>query len=196
VPKLYVLSFLLAFYKHIVISELNKVLRPIMLDGQFSKRENRTLFTESYNDLMKIEHDIQMFEAKIAPTGELGKQYEAAQTDMSVTSRRRKIQNIQDAADELADTIVSNSRNAIQNLLTVLQAIENHDSEGRNDMLVNTSKFIGKAPLEILGTNNAPPVPAALTPKGLAFFNGIKDAINTLKQSSQIMDNIDTMGSL
>ncbi len=192
----YDLSFLLTFHTVVFITDINKVLRPILLEGEFIKRENRTQFTESYNDLMKLDDDIRRFDKDISPTGEIGKQYAIAVADMSLTNRRRKVQSVIEMANEAANEIVATARQALENMLLVLQGIARKDPDGKNDMIANIGKFIGKPPAATLlnaAVNNAP-VPAAFSPKGLAFFNGVTDIIASLQQTVQVLDNIDALG--
>jgi hypothetical protein len=72
IPGVFALSFLLTFYSAVFMTDINKVLRPVLIDGEFYKRENRTEFTESYNDLIKLEDDIRKFEGDISPAGNFG----------------------------------------------------------------------------------------------------------------------------
>ncbi|MDR2194327.1 MAG: DUF5312 domain-containing protein [Treponema sp.] len=193
----YELSFLLTFYSIIFVVDINKVLRPILLEGEFTKRENRTLFTESYNDLMKLDEDIKRFDMEIAPTGEIGKQYVIAQSDMSLTSRRRKVQSVLETANESANVILTKARKGLENMLIVLQGIAKKAPDDKNDMISNIHKFIGKPPTATLlsvAVNNPSGAPVAFTPKGTTFFNSITDAIQSLRQALYILDNIGTLG--
>ncbi|MDR1216255.1 MAG: DUF5312 domain-containing protein [Treponema sp.] len=193
----YELSFLLTFHAVVFLPVINKILRPILLEGEFSKREYRTLFTESYNGLMKLDEDIKKFDSEIALTGEIGKQYAIAQADMSLTSRRRKTQTVVEMANDSVSSIVAEVRTALKDMLVVLQGIAQKDPEGKNKMLTNIAKFIGTSPIAMIsssGSHTTPAVPPAFTPKGLAFFNGINEAIKNLKEALKILDNIDELG--
>jgi hypothetical protein len=73
---------------------INRVLNPVLVDGEFHRRENQIEFSGNYNELIKLEDVIKQFEAKIAPAGDYGKRYAQAQTDMtSLSAKRRKIQS-------------------------------------------------------------------------------------------------------
>jgi hypothetical protein len=193
----YELSFLLTFHAVVFLPVINKILRPILIEGEFSKREYRTLFTESYNGLMKLDEDIKKFDSEIALTGEIGKQYTVAQADMSLTNRRRKAQAVVEMANDSVSSIVAEVRTALKDMLVVLQGIAQKDPEGKNKMLTNIAKFIGTSPIAMIsssGSHATPAVPPAFTPKGLAFFNGINEAIKNLKEALKILDNIDELG--
>ncbi|MDR0785776.1 MAG: DUF5312 domain-containing protein [Treponema sp.] len=198
IRKSYALSFLLTFHAVVFLPDINKTLRPILIEGEFSKREYRTMFTESYNNLMKLDDDVKKFDRDIAPTGEIGKQYAIAHADMSLTSRRRKTQSVIETANDSANLIISEARTALQGMLTVLQGIAKKDPDGKNEMLANISKFIGKPPVAMISSvvSNTPVVPLAFTPKGTAFFNGINEVIKSLQDAIQILDNIDAMGMI
>ncbi|MDR2446618.1 MAG: DUF5312 domain-containing protein [Treponema sp.] len=191
----YTLAFLLTFHSVVFMADVNKALRPILLEGEFPKRENRILFTESYNDLMKLDEDIKRFDVEISPNGEIGKQYAIAMADMSFTNKRRKVHVVIEAANETVIEIVNRAKKALENILIVLQSITRKEPDGKNEILSNIYKFTGK-PLTttVLSTSaTAVSTTSTLTPKGVAFFNGINDAIQNLRQALHILDNIETL---
>jgi hypothetical protein len=195
IRRSYALSFLLTFHAVVFLTDINKILRPILIEGEFLKRDFRTMFTESYNDLMKLDDDIKKFDADVAQTGEIGKQYAIAQADMSLTNRRRKTQAVLETANDSANIIISKARTAMAGMLTVLQGIAKKDSDGKNGMLANISKFVGKPPVAMISAaSDTTAVPLALTPKGIAFFNSINEVAKNLKDAIQILDNIDALG--
>ncbi|MDR0644636.1 MAG: DUF5312 domain-containing protein [Treponema sp.] len=196
IRRSYVFSFLLTFHTVVFLQDINKILRPILIEGEFSKREYRMLFTESYNDLMKLDEDIKKFDNDISPSGDIGKRYALAQADMSLTSRRRKVQSIVELANDSANVIISKAQNALDNMLIVLRGIAKKDNDGKNEMLTNISKFIGKSPSAMItsAVSNTASLPPAFTPKAIAFFNGINEVIRNLQEAIQILDNIDTLG--
>jgi hypothetical protein len=191
----FALAFLLTFHSVVFIVDVNKTLRPLLLEGEFPKRENRMLFTESYNDLMKLDEDIKRFDEEISPNGEIGKQYAIAMADMSLTNRRRKVQVVVEMANEMVIEIINSTKKALENMLTVLQGITKKDPDGKNEMLSNIYKFTGKPLTTTLlnASGTAVSTMPALTPKGVAFFNGINDALQSLRQALHILDNIEML---
>jgi hypothetical protein len=166
-------SFLLSFYSAVFIKEINLTIRPILIDGEFYKPENRVEFTESYNDLIKLEDLIKKFEAKIAPSGDYGKRYEFAREEMSSLSvKRRKIQIVMEEADEEADHIIEQTAGAMGNLLKILKEIIKKDGDGKYDTLTNMAKLAGK---------------------GNAFVTGISESIEKLQKALQLLDDIAAM---
>jgi hypothetical protein len=136
------LSFLLTFSSAILMPEILTVLRPVFLDGEFFKKENRTEFTESYNDLIKMEEYIKTFETGIAPEGEWGKRLELARADMSsLPVKRRKIQLVVEDASSEARKIVQTTRNAMSSMIQILEGIIKKKSDGQYDTLTNLKYF-------------------------------------------------------
>jgi hypothetical protein len=175
IPEAMSLSFLLTFYSAVYINDINKILRPILIDGEFYKRENRTEFTESYNELIKLEDEIKKFEMNISPSGDYGRRYAQARQDMSsLPVKRRKIQIVlQDASGE-AKKIIESARTAVRVMIKVLNGILRKDTEGKYDTLGNISQFSGRGP---------------------AFVNGITESIQKFQKTLQLLDDIDVMES-
>ncbi|MDR0624577.1 MAG: DUF5312 domain-containing protein [Treponema sp.] len=175
IPEAMSLSFLLTFYSAVFMADINKNLRPILIDGEFYKRENRTEFTESYNELIKLEDEIKKFEMNISPSGDYGRRYIQARQDMtSLPVKRRKIQLVlQDASGE-AKKIIDRTRAAIHMMINVLNGIVKKDIEGKYDTLGNMARLSGKSP---------------------AFLNGINESIQKFQKTLQLLDDIDIMES-
>jgi hypothetical protein len=176
VPEALSLSFLLTFYSAVFMNDINKVLRPILIDGEFFKRENRTEFTESYNDLIKLEDDIRKFERNIAPLGDYGKRYTLARQDISsLPVKRRKIQMVLEDASRDAAEIIERVRTAVRTMIDILNGIINKDPGGKYDTLGNLARLSGKTPV---------------------FINGVADAILKFQKALQLLDDIDVMESV
>jgi hypothetical protein len=195
IREAFTLSFLLTFHSVVFVADINKILRPLLLEGEFTKRETRTIFTESYNDLMKLDEKIKKFDFNLSPEGDFGKQYETACSEMSITSRRRKVQMVIEEADDVADEIVEKAKAALGTISSILNGISKKDKEGKNEIISNMTVFIGNPQKPSLTSSGgtAPSPPAALTPKGLAFFASISDVIQSLQKASQILQEIDIM---
>jgi hypothetical protein len=175
VPGTYQLSFLLAFHAVVLSTEVNTFLRPVLLDGEFSRRENRTEFTECYNDLMKLDEAIRKFDANLSPEGNYGKPYLQARGEMvSLPVKRRKMQIMIEEATAEVDAIVARSRNALTGLINILKGILRHETGGKYETLMNLSVLAGK---------------------GDAFVNGLNQSLGQLQQALLLMDEIQAMES-
>ena len=174
IPEALSLSFLLTFYSAVFMLDINKVLRPILIDGEFVKRETRTKFTESYNDLFKLEDDIRRFEIDISPAGELGKRYFLAKQDISsLPIKRRKVQLVLEEASRQATGIIQRTRQAINIMIDIIVSIINNDEDGKYDTLGNFSKIAAKVPF---------------------FSAGLTESIQKLQKALQLLDDINAVG--
>jgi hypothetical protein len=176
------LSFLLTFYIVVFVNDLNGLLRTILLDGDFVKREQRTSFTEGYNDLMKLESDIKEFDQSLAATGRLGKRYILALEDPSIPTRLRKTQLVIEDATEEAQLIIERTRKAIDAVINVLNTIITKD-EGNYEALSNMAHFIGKADLSSTASSH----------KEMVFLNNVTETIQKLQKTVQLLDDINVV---
>jgi hypothetical protein len=177
------LSFLQTFHTVVFMTSINGLLRSILIDGDFVKREQRTAFTEAYNDLMKLESDVKGLDVELSATGALGKRYSQALSDSSIPTRLRKTQLVSEDASEEAQAIIDRTRSAIDRIIASLNAIKAKDREGNYDALSNMARFIGK--------ND--PSSTELTHKETTFLNSITEVIQKFQKTLQLMDIIDSL---
>jgi hypothetical protein len=169
----FTLSFLLTFYTIVFMGEINKFLRPILITGEFIKKENRTAFTESYNNLIKLEDLIKRFDADLSLDGDFGKRYDHARNDMtSLPVKRRKLMLVQEDATHAAEKIINQTRDALGELIKVLGGILKKSADDKYDTLSNLSVLAGK---------------------GTAFQDGIAESINLFTRTLQLLDDIDSL---
>jgi hypothetical protein len=169
----YNLSFLLTFYSVVFMGDINIYLRPILVEGEFIKKENRTEFTEFYNTLIKLEDTISHFDQEMSPDGDYGKRYAQAKNDMSsLPVKRRKIQIVVEEASQEVEQIISQCRDAFEGMIRILNGILKKSPDGKYDTLSNLS---------------------AITGRGTAFLDGISESIDLLTKALQLLDEIDAM---
>ncbi|MDR3167920.1 MAG: DUF5312 domain-containing protein [Treponema sp.] len=150
------LSFLLTFYSTVFMEKINGVLESVLLGGNFYSREDRTAFTESYNELMKLENIIRQFEMRISPVGELGKQFLAAQVNRSLSSlKRHKLLSITDEANQEVFTIVRTTGIALEGIINMLEKILRTVSGGESVVLINMAQLAGKGNVFITDLTDA-----------------------------------------
>jgi hypothetical protein len=169
----FALSFLYTFYSAVFMPDINWILRPILIDGDFKKSENRIEFAESYNNLIKLEDEIKIFEADISPSGEYGERYTQAKQEMSsLPVKRRKTQIILEEAKEDSNKILERAREASGTMISILSGILGKGYSNKYDTLVNLSKLAGK--------DNQ-------------FLVGMGEAIQKFQTVLKILDEIETM---
>jgi len=169
----FALSFLLSFYSAVFMPTINKILRPILIDGEFHKKENRIEFTESYNNLIKLEDEIKKFEQYISPAGEYGKRYALARQDMSsLPVKRRKIQLVLEDVQDDVEKILQSAREASRNMVNLLGGFLGRDSRGKYDILTNLSTLAGKS---------------------AQYINGLNETVQHFQKVVKLMDDIEVM---
>jgi hypothetical protein len=167
----YGLSFLQTFYSVVFMGEINRIIRPILIDGEFQKRENRTEFTECYNNLIKLDDLIKRFDRDISPAGDYGKRYAQAKADMSsLPVKRRKVQIVMEEASADAAKILIQTREAMQGMVRILGGVIGKKDENY-DALSNLSRM----------------------GKGTTFVEAITECIEQFNKSLKLLEEIDAM---
>jgi hypothetical protein len=167
------LAFLRTFHSVLLLPKLNLVFRPILIDGEFFKKENFTEFSESYDTLFKADIVIRRFEGDISNAGDLGKQYAVAKTDLSSLSvKRHKIQLVESEVSSEAKRIIDRIRNAMTSMVKVLNGILTKSADGKFDTLANLADMSGKTD---------------------SFATGVSGVIKTLTKTLELMDKIGVM---
>ena len=139
------LSFLSTFYSVVFMPDINWVLRTILIDGEWKLKENRAEFAEAYNNLVKLEDEINKFDHELSPGGDYGKRYTQARQDMSsLPVKRRKIQIVVEEASEDAEKILAQARAACDSMVNVLNGILGTNLWGKYETLSNMTKIAGK----------------------------------------------------
>ncbi|MDR0402710.1 MAG: DUF5312 domain-containing protein [Treponema sp.] len=163
------LSFLQTFYTVVFMDEINKILRPILIDGEFIKRENRMEFAEHYNMIIKLDDLIRQFDRALSKDGDFGKRYLQAKSEMvSLPIKRRKIQIVLQEVSKIAGEIIEQTREAIKGMILVLGGILKKSADDKYDSLTNIAAF-GK--------------PAV-------FFGGVQSCVDQFQKAIKLMDDI------
>jgi hypothetical protein len=164
------IAIILTFHKKIFMPEINTVLRPILIDGEFEKRENRIEFTESYNVLIKLDDTIKKFTAKLLTGGDFGKRWDQLVSDVqSVAIRRRKSQILSEEISYIVQTIVRETSEQLTCMEHVLTGIIDPSLDKDYDTLTNLQIISGK---------------------GTTFMDGLKNGLDKLKKMCVLVNEI------
>ncbi|MDR2510092.1 MAG: DUF5312 domain-containing protein, partial [Spirochaetaceae bacterium] len=164
------LSFLLTFHKLIFMPDINTVIRPILVDGEFYKKENKTEFLEAYNIIIKLDDIIKDFNKNLATGGEYGKLWMQIEGDMLALSvKRRKIQALMDEVNTTSGRISTDAKSALVSMQNVLTGIVNRGTNPKYDTLSNFAKLAGK---------------------GTTYTDAINKSINTINKAVNIIEDI------
>ncbi|MBU0936608.1 MAG: DUF5312 domain-containing protein [Spirochaetes bacterium] len=141
-----VLRCLDSFINTVFLRDINRVLKLILMDGEFYKRDNRLDFTDAYNKLLKIPDTLKKYDEKLGPEGEFGLAYiQARQEVSSLSVKRRKVESAIQAAETEAEAIIRNAMDGINRMHLVLKGVLGGNSRERYDSLSNLSRMDGKA---------------------------------------------------
>lgn len=173
VNKTFSLSFLLTFYSIVLSSTVSKTLKTILIDCDFSRKENRIEFNECYSILSKMEEEIGKFDDRISPNGDFGKRYQQAKQDVSALAvKRKKIQIVVDEAADDAAGIIEEIRRALKGMINLLGGILGKTTRSKYSPLVNVSRVMEK---------------------NSGFLVQVNDAVGKFKNALRILDDIDNL---
>lgn len=167
------LAFLASFHRLIFSDEVNKALKPVLIDGEFYKRENRAEFTEAYNELLKLGETIEAFDRKLGKEGEYGIRYAMARAEVAALPvKRRKTQQVEQEADAEGSAILARASRALRSLMNVLGGVLLGDSGGRYDALSNMASLSGRSG---------------------AFISSLRNALQKIEKALQLLGEIDSV---
>lgn len=140
------LRFLAAFYHRTFLSDINRCLKLILLEGEFYKRDNRLDFTDAYNELLQLGETLKAFDARLSPNGEYGMAYRQAVNELAPNvSRRKRIDQAVRAANGAAEAIITHAAESMTKMHIILKGVLAGDARGRYDSLANISRLDGRA---------------------------------------------------
>jgi len=176
-PDAFTLAFLRTFHSSVFMPDIIPALRPVLMEGEFFKRENRAEFTGAYNDLMRIEEDILVIDSKISPAGDCGKRYAQAKNDItSLPVKRKRIQVVLDEVSRESRAIVVRTIGAAMTIINVLGGILKKEPGGKYDTLSNLEELGGKDQKAVL--------------------DDIEKTIKQMQHLLEILKEIETMGNV
>jgi hypothetical protein len=145
------LAFLDAFYRGPFLRELNRLLKIVLVDGEFYRKDNRVEFTDAYDSILRIPELLSALDARLAPEGEIGGAWAAAYREIGAPMiRRRKTQTIARLAEEEAEQIIKREGTALHTMVQIILGFLKGEAGGRYDSLANLSSIDGKASKEFL----------------------------------------------
>lgn len=143
-PKNQSMGFLYAFYDTI-FDEISKMLKILVVDGDFKQRENRVEFVEAFNEFVHLATDVSAFVQKLSPTGEFGQFFENARTseDHSIKMHSRLESALQSAYSE-ASGISMRFTKAVISITNVLMGVVSENRVGKYDSINNIAAIGGR----------------------------------------------------
>ncbi len=145
------LAFLSAFYERLFVPEMNRVLKILLIEGEFYKKDNRVEYTDAYNELLQIPDALSGLDGRLGPGGDLGAAWIQAREELvSLPIKRRKVQAALQGANGEAEALLNRSREAMKRMQAILKGLLKGEAGGRYDSLSNLSYIEGKGNKEFL----------------------------------------------
>ncbi|MCL1993076.1 MAG: DUF5312 domain-containing protein [Spirochaetes bacterium] len=171
-PEAFALSFLRTFYDRVFLKQINGVIRPLLLEGEFFKQENKVEFAEAYKVFNKIEEEIAGFDGKLSEAGDYGARYAQASNIANTAAKNKELQALYDESSDEASGLIQRFSVALVSLVNVLGGILNTNAGSKYDTVSNMKKFSNRS---------AEP-----------FGKSIATSIEQLQKASKMLDSLKT----
>jgi len=165
------MRFLVSFYERILLVEINRPLKILLIDGEFYKEENRSEYTDAYNGVMRIKDMVYTLDRKLSEKGELGQQIAEAQKEVgNSTLRKRKISAVLATADKEAELIIRKVLDNLNLLASVVNGILYGEVGGKYDTLSNLGYIGGR--------------------KNKQYMKDLDKALNTVNKAYELLSEL------
>lgn len=137
-------GFLYWFFTNI-FKVFDSSLKAVMVEGDFSNKDNRLTFQDSYNDIINSFTTLSNLNARLLPNGELGQSFKSLQTlgRNSVTGKS-KSGTLITAVETEVQTAIKRFGNACRLINPVIQGIFNPSGDKKYGSLSNLMTIQGK----------------------------------------------------
>ncbi len=123
----------------------SKLIKTITIEGEFAQREDRKIFTDSYNMLNKVNDALIELNENLTVKGQFGSSFDNIQKDgIRTIQGQEKIDSLLMTITSEASTIVASFCEASRNLIQILGTIVTESLDARNVSLTNISVLQGK----------------------------------------------------
>ncbi|MBO8451215.1 MAG: hypothetical protein IAA96_08955 [Spirochaetes bacterium] len=139
-----VFLFLKAFFSGVYPKQMSKVLKVILVEGDFYRRENLVEFTDAFNVLEHQKQDIADFEQRLSPKGDLGEGFSLALTEkMGTHNGKTRLEHLMMTVESEADVFYTKTLSALQSMDSVIGGILDINRGGPYETLANLSVLQG-----------------------------------------------------
>lgn len=144
----YTIGFLYTFFQKIY-NNYNKVLKVIMVEGDFAQRENRIEFTDTYNMLNHIAQTISNINEQLAPRGAYGISFNnVVKESLRTIQGQTKINNLMITLENEVASLTTQFSNCCRTMQLIFSGILSTEKNSRYGSLVNISTIQGKTNIQ------------------------------------------------
>lgn len=144
----YTLGFLWAFFQK-TYPKYNKVLKIIMVEGDFAQRENRIEFTDTYNMLNHISQTVVNINEQLSPRGAYGISFNTViKESLRTIQGQNKINNLLSTIENEVASLTTQFVECCRVMQLIFTGILSTDKNSRYESLVNITSIQGKANIQ------------------------------------------------
>lgn len=142
-PLEHSIGFMFAFFQDIY-PIYTKVLKTLLVEGEFSQRENRVEFTDTYNLLNHLSQSISLFNEKLSPKGMYGGSFAAVISESLRTIQgQSRIDTLMNSISSEARLLISQFADACRSVQLITGGILHETKDPRYDTLSNIASILG-----------------------------------------------------
>ena len=141
-------TFLTSFFSTLYPSSLQPVLKTLLMEGNFYRRENLAEYTNAFTVLEKQQSCIVTFESRLSPEGEIGAGFiQLTERTMATLKSKANLEALMKSVETEAKQIITSSQGAFKTLIALLNGFIEGNKNSVYAPLLNWSI--------IQGNNNA-----------------------------------------
>lgn len=170
------LAFLTVFFKECHPKHA-KVLKEVLLNGEFIQRDNKTEFTDTYNALEHIEKSIHKLNEKLSFKGNYGQAFSQLNKNLLVTIQgQAKLKSLMNSLKTEMQTLIEHFASACRSMSSLIGGILHEEKSPRYTTLKNISEIWGN--------------------KNLDFRKDLQESRKTFLEALEIIKELDSLSLL
>ncbi len=147
------LSFIKNFTERVFLPKIGKPLKTLLLNGNFYKKQNRSEFTDAYNNVTLLPDKINALDADLAPEGDIGIRIRQVELEIKQNKLRHKqIATLSKEIDDAAKRIIEECMRGLATLSSVVDGVLFGQIGGKFDTISNLKNIGGKENAELLAS--------------------------------------------
>ena len=125
--------------------EVSKLLKILMVEGDFKQRENRIEFTDAYDQMNHLSTNVETLIFRFAPQGDIGQVFkEVEEKNERTVKTHSRLENLIGSAFSEAVMYFSQFNNTVTILTNVIEGIISESKVGKYDTLNNIAAIQGR----------------------------------------------------
>ena len=117
----FVFSFLSSFFSKLYLSFVQPILKTLLMEGNFYRRENLAEYTNAFTVLEKQQSCISTFESRLSPEGEIGASFiQLREKTMASLKSKNSLETLMKNIETEAKQIIVSSQGAFKTLIALL----------------------------------------------------------------------------